>query len=109
VAANTQLRVEKHHVTDSEYLIMQDQQRELQRKLQLMRQKHVTLTGETYEQAVAAQRSTFGRLRAMGSSRRTNNDDNNTGLTQKTLVVVEKSGDQIRVLARPPHWVTFQK
>jgi hypothetical protein len=58
---------DKRLVTPAEYNALQEQQQELQTKLVNLKKQHVELTGITYEQA-RRERSTFSRLRSLGSS-----------------------------------------
>jgi hypothetical protein len=131
-------KAEKNQVTAEEYASLQEQQSELQQKLQKLRREHVELTGLTYEQAKAA-RTTLGRL--LGGRKQqhpqhpqhSNSYDNSsyiptaeaTTLTDATVVSFgspssaqgSPSKEQMKHyfvkevsnrLARPAHWITYK-
>lgn len=103
-------KIEKHHITSSEYSGLQDQQSELQRKLQSLRQRHVELTGETYEQSKAS-RSSLMRWRSLGGKNKATSqmgsfsEDYGSDSPQKRGIAIPSQ----RSSPRPQHWVSFNK
>jgi hypothetical protein len=111
----THPRIEKHHITSAEYSALQDQQSDLQRKLQTLRQRHVEVTGETYEQAKAKQKNSLTSRFRLTSRKNSGGggemDWNETGSQRESTSPVKTSvaTAKKRVQARPAHWVTFTK
>ncbi len=105
------VRFDKHHITSAEYSGLQDQQSDLQRKLQLLRQRHVELTGETYEQSKAkASRVLSGRFRL--SRKQSDLDETGSSYTASSPAKSKQTnGDSAKknVHSRPAHWVNFTK
>lgn len=116
---HTPARIEKHHVTPAEYSAIQDTQSELQRRLQQLRQRHVTLTGETYEQYKAAHRQSLSRYLSVSNNNKEKEKEKlresvSLAASQHTNGDVwgeeserEKSKPVGR--ARPAHWVTLRR
>ena len=123
---------DKHAVTPVEYNLLQEQQSELQQKLQNLRREHVHLTGVTYEQAKAS-RSTLSRLRSLGSSGRKGLPSQSYSLDQPNELgtIPEAIAEPLKSLSaqsspskdhiksfmmkdpnkysRPLHWLTYEK